>query len=121
LSEVCTHFIRRVLEFLEVSTPLYRASEINAPEGANERLIGLCRELGCDTYLSGPAAKSYLDENQFRAQGIEVRWFDYSGYPEYAQPHPPFEHRVSILDLLICTGATARAFLNRLGPDSMPA
>ena len=29
---------------------------------------------------------------------------DYSGYPEYQQLHPPFSHRVTILDLLFHTG-----------------
>ena len=36
---------------------------------------------------------------------------DYAGYPEYAQPYPPFEHAVTILDLLFCTGSEAHAHL----------
>jgi hypothetical protein len=33
---------------------------------------------------------------------------DYSGYPEYEQVFPPFDHHVSVLDLLFSCG-----------PDSM--
>ena len=62
-------------------------------------------EIGASEYLSGPAAKNYLDENSFNEHGISVRWMDYSGYPEYAQLHtPPFIHEVTILDLLLNVG-----------------
>ena len=36
---------------------------------------------------------------------------DYAGYPEYPQLYPPFEHAVSIVDLLVHTGASAQLFL----------
>ena len=36
-----------------------------------------------------------------------MTYFDYSDYPEYEQPHPPFEHTVSILDLVFSTGPDA--------------
>lgn len=32
---------------------------------------------------------------------------DYSGYAEYEQLHPPFEHGVSILDLIFNEGDNA--------------
>ena len=36
---------------------------------------------------------------------------DYSGYPEYDQPYPPFDHNVSILDLLFCAGERAPQYM----------
>jgi hypothetical protein len=33
-----------------------------------------------------------------------VHYFDYSNYPEYPQLFPPFEHGVSVLDLIFNTG-----------------
>jgi hypothetical protein len=76
-----------------------------------ERLVSLCRQVGAAEYLSGPTAKAYLDERLFAEAGIRLTYMDYSGYPEYPQPHPPFEHSVSILDLLFCTGAAAPSYL----------
>jgi hypothetical protein len=35
----------------------------------------------------------------------------YEGYPEYPQRHPPFEHAVSILDLLFNAGPDAPEFI----------
>jgi hypothetical protein len=37
---------------------------------------------------------------------------DYSGYPEYRQLYPPFEHGVSILDLIFNEGPNAPQYLN---------
>ena len=45
---------------------------------------------------------------------IAVQFADYSGYPEYRQPHGPFEHYVSMLDLLFCTGPRALEFMKKL-------
>jgi hypothetical protein len=36
---------------------------------------------------------------------------DYSGYPEYEQLYPPFEHAVSIVDLIFNVGPGARDFM----------
>ena len=38
---------------------------------------------------------------------MAVSWADYSGYSVYAQPHGPFEHGVSVIDLLFCAGPGA--------------
>jgi len=62
-------------------------------------------------YMSGPAAKEYLDESIFRQEGVEVEWMDYSNYPEYRQVFPPFEHGVTILDLLFNEGSSAKTFM----------
>jgi hypothetical protein len=59
---------------------------------------------GATLYVSGPAAKAYIDDKRFQDAGIELVYKDYSGYPEYPQRFPPFEHAVSILDLLFNCG-----------------
>jgi hypothetical protein len=73
----------------------------------SERLVDLCRRAGATEYLSGPTARGYLDEGLFNEAGIEVFWMNYDGYPEYDQLYPPFEHHVTILDLIFHTGAQA--------------
>jgi hypothetical protein len=50
----------------------------------------------------------------FEAAGIAVQFADYSGYAEYSQPHGPFEHAVSVLDLLFCTGPRSLEFMKKL-------
>src|SRR4030095_3449908 len=89
-----------------------RGSETRDPP--SHRLIDLCRAVGGTEYLSGPSASNYLDVAAFEAAGIAVQFADYSGYPAYSQPHGPFEHAVSVLDLLFCTGPRALEFMKKL-------
>ena len=76
-----------------------------------ERLVSLCRQAGATSYLSGPAARAYLDESLFLREGISVSYMNYSGYPEYAQLYPPFEPGVSVIDLILNEGPDARRYL----------
>lgn len=83
-----------------------------------ERLVEICRRIQATGYLSGPAARDYLDTGAFEAAGVGVEWFDYEGYPEYPQLHGPFDGAVSILDVLLMNGPdSARVALRRGGID----
>ena len=82
-------------------TPRY-TSEVTRDSG---------RATGATSYISGPAAKSYLEESRFTAAGLKLVWKDYTGYPEYPQRHPPFEPAVSIIDLLFNTGPEAPHYI----------
>ena len=63
--------------------------------------------------MSGPAARSYLDETVFQRRGIAVEWFDYSGLAPYPQLWGAFEPQVSVLDLMFNTGTDAPRHLRR--------
>lgn len=111
ISEVNLHFLRVLVRLLGLPTTITSARDYELPAGRNERLVALCRQAGAGRYLSGPAARAYLDESRFARDGVAVEWMDYTRYPEYAQPHPPFDHFVSVLDLLACNGEAARTHL----------
>ncbi|HEV3153041.1 MAG TPA: WbqC family protein [Candidatus Baltobacteraceae bacterium] len=111
LSEINALFIDALCRAFRIDTPLRRSSEFAIVDGKNERLISLCRQVGADEYLSGPAARDYLDLERWRQAGIAVFFKSYQGYPEYPQLHGAFEHGVSALDLLFHTGTRAREYL----------
>lgn len=111
LSDVNASLIASVCAFLEIPTRILRSSDFEMVEGKNERLITICCQAGATTYLSGPAAREYLDEEAFRSEGIAVEYMSYGGYPEYEQLHPPFEHGVSIVDLLMNAGRDAAKYM----------
>ncbi|WP_084327506.1 WbqC family protein [Salinarimonas rosea] len=71
----------------------------------SRRLLELCRALGATRYLSGPAARDYLDVALFERAGILVEWMDYSGLAPYPQCWGGFEPAVSILDLVLNVGS----------------
>ena len=111
LSSLNQFLIRRIAELLGITTA-FRDSREFAPEGARqERLLDLLRRANATTYLSGPAAKDYIEPGRFAAAGIDLQWKDYGGYPEYPQRFPPFDHNVSILDLLFNVGPDAPRYI----------
>lgn len=114
LSDVNHRFIVTLCGLLGITTPIRWSTDYGAPAGKNERLIELCLKTGATDYLSGPNASGYLDTAMFAAAGIRVQFADYSGYPEYSQPWPPFEHHVSVLDLLFSTGPDATRYMKAL-------
>jgi hypothetical protein len=111
LSAVNFRFLSGLCRLLGLTTRLTWSMDYVLAPDRTARLVGICRQAGATEYLSGPAARSYLDERQFRDAGIAVTYADYTGYPEYPQLHPPFEHHVSVIDLLVHTGAEARRFM----------
>ncbi len=111
LSQVNFRLIQTVNETLGINTKLRWSSEFELVEGQTEKLLGICQQAGADVYLSGPAAKDYFDDSLAERINIKVEWMDYSGYPEYHQLHEPFEHRVTILDLIFNEGPNAKKFM----------
>jgi hypothetical protein len=103
--------IRRICEGLGMRTRIVDSGDYAPVGDRNERLLDLCRKAGATHYLSGPAAAAYLDEARFAQAGIAVEWMRYDDYPDYPQLHPPFDHFVSILDLLAATGADAPRYM----------
>ena len=112
LSAVNRLFLETLLEILGIGASLSWSSDYQAEGDRSERLLALCQAAGADQYVSGPSARAYLDEELFNRAGLGVHWFDYSGYREYPQPHPPFAHEVSVVDLIFSTGDAARSFLH---------
>jgi hypothetical protein len=117
LSNLNHRFIDVVCSILRIETKISWSMDYKLVEGKNERLIGICQQAGAGIYLSGPAAKEYIDEKAFLDAGIQVEFMDYSGYPEYTQLHPPFEHGVSILDLIFNEGPDAPRFMKSFWGD----
>ena len=111
LSQINYAFIRAICELLGIRTTISWSMDYNLVGDKTERLVNLCKQAGGTHYLSGPAAKAYLEEELFAREGISVSYMDYSGYPEYRQLYPPFEPRVTILDLLFNEGPEAIRYM----------
>ena len=111
LSELNLALIRAVCAYLRIATPITSSAQYVLQGGKTTRLVSLCEQAGARRYVSGPAARSYLDQAEFRASGIQVVWFDYTGYPEYPQRWGGFVHGVSILDLLFNCGPDSKNYM----------
>lgn len=111
LSALNQELTRTICGFLGITTGLADSRDYPLEGRKQDRLLDLLQQLGATSYLSGPAARAYLEPERFEEAGIELLWKDYAGYPEYPQLHPPFVHEVSILDLLFHTGPEAPRYI----------
>lgn len=111
LSEINFLFISEIMKLVGIDTPLRWSSEFELLGEKSERLAIICEQAGAQRYVSGPAARDYLDPAPFTERGVDVEWMDYSDYPEYRQLFAPFDHHVTVLDLILNEGSRASQFL----------
>lgn len=111
LSDVNRWFIEGLCGMLGIHTRLTWSMDYDVIPGKTERLVSLCLQAGATEYLSGPAARDYIDPALFDAAGVALSYADYSNYPEYPQLYPPFDHQVSVIDLILSTGPDAMSYM----------
>lgn len=99
-------------DFLGISTQFEDSRTYTLTQKKSARVLELLHKVSCTKYLSGPAAKTYIDTRTFLQEGIEVEWMDYSGYKVYEQFNPPCEHGVSVIDLLFHVGEDSKKYMN---------
>ncbi len=96
--------VRLIAGLLGVRTPIDLASEIpGLPEGADDRLVALCRHFGCAEYLAGAGGADYMDLETYRRAGVRVAFQGFR-HPAYSQAYPGFEPNLSAVDLLLNCG-----------------
>jgi len=78
-----------------------------------EKLVNICKDLGATEYFTGPAAKSYMQEDLFTSQAIKVNYYNLDGFPEYNQMWNGFDHFVSIIDMFMNLGEDTIKYFNR--------
>lgn len=111
LSKINHSFLSSICGLLGISTKFMWSHEFELKGDKSEKLLNICKELNATHYISGPAAKDYLDESLFKAENITVEWMEYN-YNEYPQQFPPFQHGVSIIDLLFNCGDRFKEHMN---------
>jgi hypothetical protein len=113
LADLTIELNEELCRYLGLAPEFRRSSALGVAGDRQERLIEICRRLGATTYLSGPAARSYISPELFERAGLELRYIVYD-YPPYDRGGRPFVPRLSILDPLVCLGPEeTAAFLAR--------
>lgn len=111
LSQLNRAFIESICRYLGIRTKISNSWEYELAPGRIDRLVSLCSQANANEYISGPAAKNYIDEAIFQDNNIQVTWFDYSGYSPYPQLWGEFTHEVTILDLLFNCGKNSHHYM----------
>jgi len=111
LSSINRKFIQLINKALGITTEIVDSTSLKLEGDRQGKLIDACKKLGANTYISGPAAKNYIEDSLFSKNNIEITWMDYSNYNPYSQLYGDFEHGVSALDLLFNEGPNSRNYL----------
>lgn len=115
LTEVNELFLREIASLLELTPRFERTDRVprraDSPTG---RLVEICVARNALVYVSGPAARDYIEPGEFEAAGVALHYANYAGYPAYQQASPSFEHGVSIIDTLMHCGPDTRQHLKSI-------
>ena len=103
ISGLNVHLIHLICKYYRITTPKMDSRVFDLEGSRTERLIHLLTKVKATTYVSGPVAKQYLDEEQFKKNSIALEYKEYE-YPWYIQPHGDFDPHVSILDTIANCG-----------------
>lgn len=102
LHRLCKALIAKVNDYLGIKTRMLSSSDLGFQDLApTDRLVAICRHLGATEYLSGDAARDYLEVEKFG--DIRVLWHRYHERA-YPQLWGDFVSRVSIVDTLMNCG-----------------
>ncbi len=78
LSELNLFYLTNIFKFFEISTPIYRKSDLEMDNDlkATKLLIELCKKYDCSNYISGIGSKNYLDESKFISNQISLIYIE---------------------------------------------
>jgi len=104
LSELNIFSIKKISKILGIQTKFFNSKDLHNDGTKDDKLINICQTIGADSYVSGPAARNYIENDKFSTAKIELCYKDYSGYPDYQQLWGNFESMVSIIDVIFNCG-----------------
>ena len=116
ISELNLNINKWIIEKFDIDTKIKMSSEFNGVGSKTDRLIDILTKARATSYLSGPAAKDYLEIEKFKKAGIDLEYKVYEYY-EYPQRYGKFEPNVSVLDLLFNCGEDSKDYLKSLKPN----
>lgn len=116
LSQMNRTFMEAICRYIGIETRITNCWDYRLVGDTTRtaRLVDLCEQAGATHYLSGPAAKDYIEPELFEESKIALQWFDYAGFPEYPQLWGGFVHGVTILDLLFNCGNDAPRYMRNV-------
>jgi len=103
LLDLNIHLIKGIMEFLKIKKELVLASSLKSSGIKNDLIISQCKTFGAKTYLSGVGARTYLDLDKFKREGIKVIFQGFV-HPVYPQVGGSFVPNLSVVDYLFCAG-----------------
>jgi hypothetical protein len=122
LAQLNIAFIQLLVNILGIDTRLVTASTLAITTERTQRLVDICRTLGCDTYIAGAGCADYMDFAVCEAAGFAVEVQDYK-HPVYQQvwtgPYLEFQPYMSAVDLVMNHGGSSLDILRGIIKPSL--
>jgi hypothetical protein len=100
--------ITALAELLDITTPFVMASDLGIGGERSDRLLGICKSLGAEHYLSPAGSAEYLREDGFCNQSdviLHLQNFEYRPYSQFqATGFVPY---MSVIDVMANLGSDA--------------
>ena len=107
LVDLNLNIIKACLEFLNINTKIYRASELGIENTGEQLILDICNFYKPDVYISGKsgiAGQGHKYESEFLKNNIKVLYQKFN-HPKYKQAHNrEFSSNMSVIDLLFNHG-----------------
>ncbi len=113
LLELDMKMLELARKWLDIRTPIIRASSLRLTGHKTDRLIDLCRKTDARCYLSGGGGSTgYLDVERMGRAGVGVIWQHFE-HPRYTQRYPEvgFVSHLGFIDLVLNCGDASRELL----------
>lgn len=120
LSELNQYVIKKIAaDILKTTTVFEDSRTYDLQHSKAEGIKEILEKCGSEIYLCGPAAKNYLRGDFIDTMSSKLVWMDYAGYPEYDQLYLPFDHNVSIIDMIFNLGYETTNYMKNLNLEKM--
>lgn len=104
LVDMNIHVIEWITKQLNIKKDFIKSSNMNIKGRKTELVVGICKELNADTYLSPLGSAIYIEENNlFEREGIKLEYQHFE-HPTYKQLWGDFIPYMSVIDLLFNEG-----------------
>lgn len=101
ISELNICIIKTIARELNIKKKFFQSSKVLSKDHeASDRLIEIIKKLECRTYISPKGSKSYLDQNKFKYNQLELEFFEYTPKAYKQINNKKFIPNLSILDFL---------------------
>lgn len=98
----------RILNYLGHDTKIVLSSSIpSSTDDKNRRIIEICKAMNGTLLYDGKSAEDFIDREAFTSEGIALEFQNFNHTP-YKQLNESFEPFVSIIDLLMMVGPSAK-------------
>ena len=102
LGDYLWNSLTKLKSWLEIPAELVRTSSIyhNTELKGQDRIIDICRQERCKTYVNGRGGRALYDAAFFRSHGLELRFLE-SNLLTYSQFDEVFHPDLSIVDVMM--------------------